>query len=258
MLEQSLKKLGFSEHESLIYSVLLANSPSGASFIANKCNLSRSSVYTVLNSLISKGLVSTTYKNEIKQFIAEGYPALEQRLKKEKNNVDSKFRLLENLKENIEMLTKDDLNIPQVMFFEGQEGLKRIYTSMMRQAPKDSIMFILRDEFVWQDEWSFVFSQDWHDRIKRIKTEKNIQTKLLINSSKIEKEKVNYYKQRKNLEFKYLPPKNSVKQFAFYLVGDTASIMSMENNNLIGIKITNQHLADNFMQVFKILWDKGR
>ncbi|MBL7058178.1 hypothetical protein ISS03_02465 [Patescibacteria group bacterium] len=258
MLEQSLKKLGFSEHEASIYSVLLANSPAGASFIASKCNLSRSSVYTVLNSLISKGLVSVTYKNEVKQFIAEGYSALEQRLKKEKNEVDGKFRLLENLKENIQMLTKDDLNIPQVMFFEGQEGLKRIYTGMMRQAPQDSIMHIMRDEFVWQNEWSFVFSQEWHDRIKKIKAEKNIQTKLLVNGSKTEKEKVGYYKSRKNLEFKYLRPKNSVKQFAFYLVGDTVSIMSMENNNLIGIKIVNQHLTENFMQIFQILWGKEK
>ena len=256
MLKESLKKLGFSDHESLIYSVLLVNSPASASLIANKCNLSRSSVYTVLNSLTSKGLVGTTYKNEIKQFIAEGYPALEQKLKKERNEIDDKFKLLENLKENIEILTKDSLSIPQIIFFEGQEGLKKIYASMMRQAPKGSTMFILRDEFVWQEEWKFVFSQDWHDRVKRIKMEKNIQTKLLINDSKAEKEKISYYNSRKNLEFKYLSPKNSVKRFAFYLVGDTASIMSMENNNLIGIKITNQHLVDNFMEIFKMLWKK--
>lgn len=257
MLEQQLKKLGFSENEALVYAVLLKNSPASATHIANKCNMSRSSVYTVLSALTAKGLVGTTYRNEVKQFIAEGYPALEQGLSKEKTELEKKFTLLEGLKANLDMLSRDDVSIPQILFFEGQDGLKRIYASMLRQAPKNSTMYLLRDEFVWQKDWSFIFGEEWHERVNRLKTEKNILTKLLVNPSKIEKDKEDYYKARKNLEFKYLPADRPVKQFALYLLGDIVSIMSMENNNLIGIQITNRMLAENMTQVFEVLWKKG-
>jgi len=42
-----------------------------------------------------------------------------------------------------------------------------------------------------------------------------------------------------------------------YIMGDVVSIMSMENKNLVGIKITNRHFADNFKNIFDILWGKG-
>jgi sugar-specific transcriptional regulator TrmB len=258
MLEKNLQELGLSENEANIYAVLLSNSPSGATFIASKLGLSRSSVYTVLDCLISKGLVGTTFKNEVKQFIAEGHSALEQILKKEKEQLSKKMNLLESMRESMEIVSRSDLNVPKVIFFEGQEGLKKVYMSMMRNAQDGETMFILRDEFVWDKNWSFVFSEDWHQRVRRLKIKKNLKTDLLINDSELERKNSSLYKERKALKVRYLPKKNSVKQFAFYIVGDMASIMSMENNNLLGIQITNKHLTENFKKMFEGLWRNAK
>ncbi|MFH1029968.1 MAG: helix-turn-helix domain-containing protein [bacterium] len=258
MIEESLKKLGFGDHESLVYNALLANSPAGASLLAKKCNLSRSSVYTTLNLLIAKGLVGTTYKNEIKQFIAEGFSPLENIFKKEQDKLEEKFKLLNAIQNEIKILSDKKINIPQIIFFEGQEGLKKIYKSMLWEANNNETMYILRDEFVWEPEWSFIFKPDWHDSIKKRKKEKNLLTKLLINDSLLENQKKEYYILRKKLEFRYLAKDYSLKQFAFYLVGDIVSILSMENNNLIGIRITNRHLAENFRIIFENLWNKSK
>ncbi len=255
---QQLKKLGLGDYEALIYTTLLSSSPASATFIAKKCNLSRSSVYTTLNSLIAKGLVGTTYKNDVKQFIAQDHSTFEQLLKKEKGNLDEKFKILELLRDSFQFFSKSNLNIPQVIFFEGQEGLKKIYLSMMRQAQSEATLYLLRDEFVWQPEWKFIFEQDWHERVKRLKIEKNIKTKLLINNSKIENAHVKFYKSKKDLKYGFLPSKNSVRQFAIYIIGDIVSILSIEKNNLVGIKITNQHFADNFKNLFETLWQKSK
>lgn len=257
-LLSKLKQLGLGDYESLIYCTLLENSPANATLIAKKCNLSRSSVYTTLSSLIAKGLVSTTYKNEVKQFIAEDDTALEQLLKKEKENLNEKFKTLDLLREGFTFLKKANINIPQIIFFEGQEGLKKIYLSMMRQAKQNDTLYLLRDEFVWQKEWEFIFTSDWHEKIKRIKKEKNISTKLLINNSSREKEKKKLYTSKKGLQCKFLAPKNSIDQFAVYILGDTVSILSLEKNNLVGIKIVNEHLTKNFKNIFEVLWTSAR
>jgi hypothetical protein len=158
------------------------------------------------------------------------------------------------LKDTFATLGRKDLNVPQMVIFEGQEGLKKVYLSMMREAPPKSILYLLRDEFVWQKDWEFIFEQDWHNRVKRLKIEKDIHTKLLVNRSPIETKSKKFYQSKKALECRFLPSQHSVKQFAMYIIGDIVSILSMEKNNLVGIKITNQHLADNFTNLFQAIW----
>lgn len=150
-----LKKLGFGDYEALVYSVLVQSSPANATLIAKKCNLSRSSVYTTLASLIARGLVGTTYKNDVKQFVVEDYSILDQILRKEKESLDEKFKTLELLHTSLDFFTNTNAHVPQVIFFEGQEGLKKIYLSMMHQAVRGDTLYLLRDEFVWQEEWKF-------------------------------------------------------------------------------------------------------
>lgn len=249
-----LKQLGLNDHEAQVYFTLLSASPSSASFIAKKCHLSRSSVYTTLSMLISKGLVGTTFKNNVKQFIAEDDASLELYLKKEKQSLEEKYKSLELIKKGFSFFDQSGAHIPQVVFFEGQEGLKKIYLSLMRNARDNETLYLLRDEFVWKPEWKFIFEQEWHDRVKRYKVEKNIKTKLLINNSKIEKEHAKQYRSKNYLNVSYLQTKHSVKQFAIYLIGDVIAIMSMEKNNLVGIKITNRSMAENFKAMFDGMW----
>lgn len=257
-LAHELKKVGLGDHEALVLGTLLRASPASATFIAKKCSLSRSSVYTTLSALIAKGLVGTTYKNDVKQFVAHDDSTLEQLLKKEQVHLDEKFKALELLRRNAQLFLNANLNVPQLIFFEGQEGLKKIYLSMMRQAAPGARLYLLRDEFVWQPEWRFIFEAEWHERVKKIKLEKDIRTTLLINSSTVEKKHHAFYDSKKGLEYGFLPQKNSVMQFAMYVIGDIVSILSMEKNNLVGIKITNKHFAENFKNIFEVLWQKSK
>ena len=250
---EQVKVLGFGDYEARIYITLLENSPSSATLIAQKCNLSRSSVYTTLASLISKGVVSTTYHNNVKQFVAEDPSIFEALLKKEKDELENKTKVLGSLSSVLMKAMTPLMHTPNTVFFEGQDGLKRIYLSMLRDANKGGTMYILRDEFVWTPEWQFIFSQEWHNRVRRLKIEKNIKTHLIINDSAFERSKKSYYASRKATVTTYLPKKKHLKDFALYILDDVVSILSMENNNLVGIKITNNSLAENFKVILSLL-----
>lgn len=258
MITKELTNLGLSDYEARIYDILLQKSPAGASYLARKTNLSRSSVYTTLNTLIAKGLVSTSYQNEVKQFTAQGYSSMQSLLKNELETAQTKINLLSSLENKFQLLSKKDLHLPQIMMFEGKEGLKKIYMSMMRQSSPEDTMYILRDEFIWHKNWQFVFANDWKQRIKKIKKEKNLKTKLLVNNSPLEISQKDFYKKRKELKVRYLPEKSFASDFAIYIMNDIVSILSFENNNLIGIKITNVHLAQNFTKIFHQLWQDSK
>lgn len=255
-MEELLVQMGLSEYEARIYAVLLAHSPCSASVIAKKCALSRSSVYTTLSTLTSKGLVGTTYKNEVKQFVSQGIDGLEHLLKKEKQDLETKQNVLRAFEKNFGTAFSPLSHVPRIIFFEGKEGLQKIYKSMLWNAPDHSTMYIMRDEFVWSKEWDFVFKAEWHNSVKELRKKKNIVTHLLVNDSPLERKKASFYTTRKGLKYKYLPTTNTVHSFAVYIIHDEVSILSLENNNLVGIRITNKNIADNFVSVFKNMWKK--
>ena len=255
---ETLEQLGLSKNEALVYASLVSHSPAGASYLSKKCALARSSVYTALSSLVSKGLVGTSYKNEIKQFIAEDLDAVREMLEKEKAETEKRLQLFEKEQSTLKLLKADWLKIPNIVIFEGQEGLKKTYMSMMRQVEPGSVMYVMRDEFVWHPAWHFIFEKEWHERVKNIKAEKDIQTKLLVNDSKEERINQNLYEKRKGLSVRFLPKVDRLEKFAIYINKDTFTMLSFEKGNMVGIKITNKNLAENNIKIFESLWGKSK
>ena len=112
MLEQKLTQVGLSVLESKVYSTLIRRSGLLAGTIAKKTNLSRSTVYSILDSLIKKGLISVSYEGRIKYFITEDLEKLEELIKQEELEITKKKQ---NLKTIIKELTeiKDTQNYIQ-------------------------------------------------------------------------------------------------------------------------------------------------
>ncbi len=253
-LAAQIETLGLGKNESAVYAALAVRSPMNATMIARHCARSRSTVYTSLASLISKGLVATTYKNNVKQFIAQDPDALERHVKKDLDEAEKRMRTVTSLKQALASFGRSDNAVPHTVFFEGQEGLKRIYLSMMRNAKARTTRYLLRDEFVWRPEWEFVFTGEWHERIDRWKREKKMKTKLLVNPSPLERSKSRYYEVQKDHEHRFLPSEAAVQSYALYIIDDSIAILSIEKNNLVGVHIVNAHMAGNFRKIFDGLW----
>lgn len=47
-----------------------------------------------------------------------------------------------------------------------------------------------------------------------------------------------------------------MKIFALYLLADTVNILSMEQHQLVGIKIVNETIAENLQRMFAAIWQK--
>jgi len=253
-LRNTLIQLGLSGHEPAVYAALLEHSPASAAWIAKQCGLSRSSVYATLGVLTGKGLVGVTHKNDVKQFIAGGATALLEALRTQQREATERVARANDLVEQLARLSEATAQVPQVMHFEGAEGLRRIYLAMLRTAPKGAVMRILRDEFIWQPAWAFVFEDTWRARVKRHKIDKALTTRLLVNKSAEERKHAAFYGSRENTERRYLP--KPVAGFGLYVVGDTAAILSLDAHNLLGVRIVNRHIAANFASLFDALWER--
>lgn len=251
-LRKTLEQLGLSGHEPAVYAALLAQSPASAAWIAKQCGLSRSSVYATLGVLSTKGLVGVTHENEVKQFVAGDATALLEALRRAEREAAARVARATALVDELARRAQPAAQVPQVVHFEGADGLRRIYLAMLRTAPPGAVMRILRDEFIWEPAWAFVFEDAWRQRVKRHKLDKNLSTRLLVNRSPVERRHARYYATRRSLERRYL--RAPVRRFGLYLVGDTAAILSLDAENLIGIRIVNRHIAANLAALFDALW----
>jgi hypothetical protein len=207
--------------------------------------------------LTAKGLVATSYKNEIKQFVAKDFDAMGRLLEQENEQAVAKKALYEESFKEIEKLKVDWLKIPQIINFEGQEGLKGTYLGLMREAEPGSTMYVLRNEFVWDDDWHFIFEKEWHQRVKKLKIGKDIQTRLIINDSSEERQKQEYYFSKKGLSVRVLPQARKLDNFALYINQDSVVILSFEKGNMVGVKIVNKSIADNFREIFEATWQSS-
>ena len=251
-LRNTLERLGLSGHEPAVYAALLQQSPASAAWVAKQCGLSRSSVYATLGVLTGKGLVGITHKNDVQQFVAGGAAALLESLKTDAKLAEERVDRAAALVDQLAKLAEATAQVPQIIHFEGAEGLRRIYLAMLRTAPKGAVMRILRDEFIWQPAWAFVFEEPWRARVKRYKAASELSTRLLVNRSTEERTHARYYAGRPHLERRYLP--KPVARFGLYLVGDTAAILSLDANHLLGIRIVNRQIASNLEVMFDSLW----
>ncbi len=253
-LRNTLERLGLGGHEPAVYAALLEHSPASAAWVAKQCGLSRSSVYATIGVLVGKGLVGVTHKNEVKQFVAGGAAPLLESLRAGAREASDRVARATKLVDELARFANATAEVPQIAHFEGGNGLRRIYLAMLRSAPVGATMRILRDEFIWQPAWAFVFEDAWRARVKRYKSDHDLTTRLLVNRSAEERRHARYYASRRQLERRYLP--RPVARFGLYLVGDTAAILSLDAHNLIGVRIVNRHIAHNLETLFDALWDR--
>lgn len=134
--EPILRTLGLLDSETKTYLAALENGPSTVLELSKLTKLSRQASYTAIESLVSRGLM-TSVLQEKKRFYAADHP---QKL------VDFARRREAQMKEHIQELTLSlpelELRVggekPVVKVYEGKEGIRAIIADMKVSKPKSS------------------------------------------------------------------------------------------------------------------------
>lgn len=128
-----LQQIGLTEKESKAYLAALKIGTNPASIIAKHAEFNRCTTYTVLESLIKKGLVLQFEKNNIKYFTAVEPRCL-------LTYIDDKKRILSHYKSAIddkipelESLINPFQLIPNVKSYTGKDGLERIFNEVLKE-----------------------------------------------------------------------------------------------------------------------------
>ncbi len=159
--------LGFTESEIKTYLALADIGKASVSIIAKKTSLPRSTVYSVLESLIVRGLVSVEQGEALAFYRINQPSALVSMVQSEKQELlgklDRKEVAARELAKSIEPLFRSkNYSVPRIQFFEGTRNVER----MLYDYELEWQQSIGREDFTWwgyQDVEFVVQYREWLD-----------------------------------------------------------------------------------------------
>ncbi len=239
-ISEGLEKYGLNHREALVYQELLKMGSATASEIAKNTKILRQTIYEILDDLLDKGLISFVIKNNVKHFEATNPQRFKEILNEKKEAIDNIF-------DQMKSLQSSQTKKPLVGIYEGVEGLKTIYSKIIRDKPKE--LFEIGDNESFSEIMKLYFVENY--MIKRVENKTNF--KLIADESARELFSTNK-KQFRETRFNEKLKNSKTATFIY----DDIVIMITFEKQPIGILIKNKLIAEMQKIQFDSLWEESK
>jgi sugar-specific transcriptional regulator TrmB len=235
-VEIILKNLGFSPNEARIYLASLEMGVASAQDIALKAEIIRTTAYSVLENLALRGIVIKTKEENKNRYYAESPKNLIKRLERFQNQLQAALPELQAIYNKHE--TK-----PKIVFYEGLEGLKRIYADTIKTGPKEILEYNTSNMFeIFPD-----LPEEYLSERKKYK----------IKAKRIAPDDPNWKKHAKmdaeELSSTILLPSNEFSiPDEINIYGNKVAFISYSDR--IGIIIEGEGIAKTMKKIYDLLW----
>ncbi|KKQ04139.1 MAG: Transcriptional regulator, TrmB [Parcubacteria group bacterium GW2011_GWA2_36_24] len=132
-IKLNLQSFGFSEKEVIVYITLLELGKGTVRQISSKAGINRTTSYDILGSLSNKGLVSVSGKEPKSEYAVESPEMITVYLKKVAEQTAEHIKKSEDIIPELELLHAKQ-NRPKIRFYEGKEGLEKVYEDTLTSS----------------------------------------------------------------------------------------------------------------------------
>ena len=130
MYKGTLISAGLSPKQAAVYEASLETGPAKVPEIALQAHLKRTTVYGIVDELVALGLLQESYRGKRKLYKAEDPRAILSMLEQKKKQI------ADILPELSDLFVTHNVR-PRVTFFEGREGVKKIYDDALECKSKE-------------------------------------------------------------------------------------------------------------------------
>lgn len=247
-LNQILDLFNLRPLEKEVFRICLESGMIGATSLAQKTGISRTSVYDVLKSLMKNGLVIESQKNGVKFFIVQKPEKIELLIEEKQNKILIAKTALETFRNDYYASGKSFK--PRLQMFEGREEL--------RQMMKDLLLY--RDitaHVLWPVEKIIkLLGSDFYHEFHKKRAERNIQIKVIWPCSHVTA-KMKYDFLKNDVELKReirIAPKNIDFSLGYAIYANTVRFISSQKENY-GFLIESQEMAEMMRRQFEVIWE---
>ncbi|EKD25092.1 MAG: hypothetical protein ACD_80C00118G0001 [uncultured bacterium (gcode 4)] len=239
----TLQNYGLSDKEARVYLTVLELGTSIASTIARRAELNRVTTYTLLEDLKRDGIVNETTKEGVKYYSVISPDILLKQLEQKYESFKEKVPELLAMAEKFG-------SKPKVQFFEGLEGMKKMYSDLLTSTTEPIYAF-LGLEITNKKLLEYLYNDFLPQRIKL-----GIKAKVIVHAS------------TKNKEYKTID-KKSLKETRIITVADfnihneiniygwnKVAIAMFGDAEMSAIIIHSKSVHDSLLSIFNFIWKK--
>ena len=248
MYNEILKKIGLSDGESLVYSLLLKEGSLPAGKIAIKAGLKRGLCYKILDQLLENGLIEKIDKKVA--IFTPKHPSLIKKI------IEDKEESILNAKKEFELtlgsLVSDynmQLGEPYVEFKEGLDGLKYLYEDINTEK-KD--IELIRSPY---DNDRPGFDQLISEQIKK-QVRLQIHTRAITPKVHDSIETTTKFDEERLTERRLVSKEDLMIPAQIIIYGDKVAITSFKDYLMTTI-IYNPNIKETFEKIFEFMWEKA-
>jgi sugar-specific transcriptional regulator TrmB len=238
-LFSALESIGLHENEANLYLASLSMGPSTILKLSRASGMKRTTIYSVVESLKQKGLMSVEHKGLKKLYTPEDPQKLSAVLQSKQKQLSSALPELSSLFN----LKGDEATIK---YYEGLEGIKTVYESLIQDIKPGEKYMVISD----QEKWLSLDSKYFQDFLER-RAKLNIDIRMLLQDSKTAQEFKKFQKNF-NLQLKILPSRTSL--VTNLVITPQKVVIHQLINPLSAIVIENKSTIQMHQQLFEIIW----
>jgi len=131
-INNKLENFGLQPKEITIYLNLLQMGSGSIQEISFKCNIKRTTVYSVLDSLIQKGLVSFTKSRGHREYFAEDPAKIPQIIEELSRQLQMKQKNIIDALPELSSIYNIKGTKPKIRFYEGIDGIKTLFEETLQ------------------------------------------------------------------------------------------------------------------------------
>lgn len=243
MFESILKNINLTADEIKVYELLLAQGEMSARQVIVGAGLKRGTAYYVLRGLKTKGLVEEFAKYKKSYFRLEPPSRLRDYIEGRVRQIKESSATLESALP--EMLSQYNLVLhkPGIRFYEGKEGLMKIYEDTLRQANSEILVF----RSIYDCS---VLDNNFFDSYTKERAKKNINTKIFSPNLDTDKEIDIKLKKERRLLVNLNELETEID-----IYGSKVAFLAFRGDN-IGTIIESDAVASTMRKIFNALWNK--
>lgn len=240
MIEQ-LKLLGLTDNETKVYLSILKNGKISATKIKQLTSIANSRVYSAIDSLISKGIITYEKHQAGRLYIAIDPKVLSEIMHEKLKKIEETIPILESLKSKNKQET-------ETAVFEGIKGFRNAMLTMAEECPEKETIFIIG--FSNQDYKNEKLAKIL-ESVNRISLKKKHRFKMILDNKENK-----FFESRKKeglSEIKFVG-NNFRSPAAIDIFKDRVYIL-LWSDTPYAFAIKNKKIADSFKNYFDFLWD---
>jgi len=241
---QSLKLVGFNTKEIYVYNALIQLGPTTTGQIIKKTEIPSSRIYSILDSLVTKGFVSFTISANKKYFNAAEPSIL---FKAYKDKIGEIIKREKEIKKAIEELNKIRYAAKkpyEINVFEGIKGIKTLQEFIIANLKKREIVYIVGSPPLNNPSLTGYF-KDYNER----RAKKGIILKVIKNYTG---RKTLFLEKFRNTEVRYMP--RGIDLPTLFQVFKEYVCITIHGVFPMMFVIKNEKISQSFKSYFNLMW----